>query len=201
MCERCGKRPAKNKTCYRCNQTLKYHREGGRPRGRAVDGVCSRCGNERPVLNGMCQRCRYSVKEGRVARGSKEHKQRMKEFGDRQRGARNHGWKGGRTIDSAGYVWVLVDSGDRIATAMKTSGTKGYIQEHRLVMAKALGRPLFPWETVHHVNTQRDDNRLENLQLRIGRHGGGGVFQCRTCGSHDVVPVPLGDADRSEAGN
>ncbi|GGI06374.1 HNH endonuclease [Egicoccus halophilus] len=44
------------------------------------------------------------------------------------------------------------------------------VGEHRLVMARALGRPLFPDETVHHRNGVRTDNQLENLELWSSAH-------------------------------
>lgn len=39
----------------------------------------------------------------------------------------------------------------------------GWVFEHRLVMELAKGRVLHCSETVHHINEQKDDNRLDNL--------------------------------------
>lgn len=54
-----------------------------------------------------------------------------------------------------------------------TAPKKGWVREHKRIMSDYLGRPLNKYETVHHKNGIRDDNRLENLELWTHPHPSG----------------------------
>jgi hypothetical protein len=68
-------------------------------------------------------------------------------------------------------VWKiekLVSKGDYTYAVIKEhpNATKhGYVLEHRIVVENHLGRILDPNEVVHHINSNKKDNRLENLEL------------------------------------
>ena len=107
-------------------------------------------------------------------------------------------------IDRTGYWYIHQPS-------HPFSGKQGYIAEHRLVMEKSIGRFLERGEVVHHINHDKKDNRIENLELfsspgqhtkhahpEVGKKGGmirgeqvlaqRKRVQCKQCGKEFRLP-------------
>ncbi len=131
-----------------------------RRNGQRVPVRCGQCGHEhvthganirKDTFTGLCRRCLHT-------------------------GTSSTTWRGGR-VTKGGYVQVKVYPDHPFYEAMASS--TGYIPEHRLVMAEHIGRPLKSTEVVHHKNSNKTDNRIENLELYASFEEHGTALQQR----------------------
>lgn len=75
-----------------------------------------------------------------------------------EKGESHPRWNGGKIVNTQGYVLVRCEGHPRAMTEGQ------YVREHILVMEQHLGRYLKQDEYVHHINGNKQDNRIENLQ-------------------------------------
>lgn len=122
-----------------------------------------------------------------------KHYQRVKKYGSTElppkRRELHPNWRGGEYVDGCGYLRVRLYPGDRWYSG--DGGKRQSIPKHRLIMQEYLGRQLSSDETVHHIDGDRLNNDISNLQLRMGKHGKGIVTMCVDCGSHNIKAIPI----------
>lgn len=67
-------------------------------------------------------------------------------------------YTGGHTVVFDHYVWELCPDHPK-------ANTFGFVQQHRLVVERSMGKFLAHGLQVHHRNEDKTDNRLENLEV------------------------------------
>lgn len=163
----------------RCSQECGYKARSRTLRGRSMAGrtyppkPCARCGEEfqpnsapHKFCSEACKRgtnaCEHCGDEFVPSKGSEGRFCSPTCFYEQEYPV------GSKRVEGNGYVMVKVPED---TPGMKRSkASHRWMAEHRYVMQQHLGRPLTDDEHVHHVNGDRADNRIENLELWTTHH-------------------------------
>lgn len=134
------------------------YREPGRHGRKYCSAECAHAGLIKPLIEKPCESCGLTMR----LRPSEQRKRfcswacttagKFKNVIDR-----THNGRPVRVTDD-GYLLIWEPE-------YSPPSWRGWALEHRVVMAKALGRKLLATEEVDHINDDRQDNRPENLQV------------------------------------
>lgn len=158
---------------------------------------CQYCGSVDGVRKLVCEKCRKDRRTARMAqKWAAEREQRRAVIAAAGMPCAGCGtslpWasrRGMRCVPCSRYVgaggYVYVRTPDR-----------RQITEHRYVMEQHIGRPLLPSESVHHVDGQRSNNDISNLELWTNSHPAGQRVLDQLRWAREIVALYGNDFDQ-----
>jgi len=99
----------------------------------------------------------WLIKHGVHVRGKRECRH-TRTFQENYSGPKNPSWRGGERR-SNGRILI------KVSKHYPGADRWGYVARARFIVGKHLGRYLNSKEHIHHINRQKDDDRIENLML------------------------------------
>jgi hypothetical protein len=125
---------------------------------------CDECGNEFTRLKGEMSKRRLSDEYNHFCKECFEYS-KAADLGRDAHIKTLESRIGNKVIDSEGYVRVYVgpESSDKRIYQFHNDYC-GSIREHTLVMENHLGRPMEKGEVVHHIDGNKTNNKISNLQ-------------------------------------
>jgi len=121
-----------------------------------IDAAQLRALIEQEKLTQQQVAARFGVCLSAIERACKRLGLKTQRTGPRS-GNEHTNWKGGRV--KVGRYWYLFEPANPMATK------RGYVAEHRKIMADMIGRPLLQSEVVHHKDANPGNNDPSNLEL------------------------------------
>lgn len=123
-------------------------------------GIPTRDRHDHPVSDKVRENAR---RVGKGMKGTKKTIEARKKISDSKKGRLlKPSQYGGHLRDRRGYFYVYIPTHPHCSA-------DGYVMEHRLVMESYIGRYLEKSEAVHHINGNKKDNRIENLELMTNK--------------------------------
>lgn len=110
----------------------------------------------------------------------KNHYRKYKIFGNELDGKEKGKYAKNKRFTKHGYVyWYDPES--------IHANSHGCVYEHRHVMGESIGRVLYDHENVHHLNGDRSDNRIENLELWSKSQPPGQRVEDKLKWAHEII--------------